>query len=491
MNTIKIKEDDSKFIELSTDDAEILTCKQLLNPLNTEFSVFIFENFEKRFFKNENAKILFEIGLAYWKRYEKIPTETQMKAFLNNERYSEKKSSLLKEYNSIINFKEEDYDEKYVHDILIKFTRMRQVYFTILDQYEEIEQNGDIGDCLARFEKIVQLDMISDLGTEYFSNLENHCNDLISIDAREPFGFRELDKLTYGGLPTKNEACMVVIMAQPGLGKSQFMMNIAYNWSMKGKNVLVISLEMSESMYSRRFDGLFADLNVNRLKENVGLLRLKISQIKRELNNTQLRIKEFPTGTCSASMIKQYLKKLKRNGFTPDLICVDYLNIMRPNSTNTSMGLYEKCARISEELRAITCELKVPIITAVQANRSGNGGGYAGADIDMSNVSESSGITATADALFALYQLEGEREQGIINLKILKNRLGGFVGSTIKFSVNYETLKIKDIIEEGETQTDEEGIFENAANANDNLLKENNSDKIITTIKNNNGVEDL
>lgn len=369
MNTIKIKEDDSKFIELSTDDAEILTCKQLLCPLNTEFSVFIFENFEKRFFKSEEIKTLFEIGLAYWKRYEKIPTETQMKAFLNNERYSDKKSSLLKNYNSIINFKEDDYDEKYVHDILIKFTKMRQIYFAMLDQFDDIEQKGDIGDCLARFEKIVQLDMISDLGTEYFSNLENHCNDLIAIDAREAFGFKELDKLTYGGLPTKNEACMVVIMAQPGLGKSQFMMNIAYNWTMKGKNVLVISLEMSEAMYSRRFDGLFADLNVNRLKENVGLLRLKVSQIKNNLTNTQLRIKEFPTGTCSASMIKQFLKKLKRSGFIPDLICVDYLNIMRPNSSNSSMGLYEKCARISEELRAISCELKLPIITAVQSNR--------------------------------------------------------------------------------------------------------------------------
>lgn len=490
MNTIKIKEDDSKFIEISTDDAEILTCKQMLNPLNSEFSVFIFENFEKRFFKNENLKTLFEIGCAYWKRYEKCPSETQMISFLNNERYTERKASLSKDYSSVMQFKEEDFDEKYVHDILIKFTKMRQIYFTMLDQFDDIEQKGEIGDCLARFEKIVQLDMISDLGTEYFSNIENHCNDLISIDAREPFGFRELDKLTYGGLPTKNEACMVVIMAQPGLGKSQFMMNIAYNWTMKGKNVLVISLEMSESMYSRRFDGLFADLNVNRLKENVGLLRLKISQIKQKLNNTQLRIKEFPTGTCSASMIKQYLKKLKRNGFVPDLICVDYLNIMRPNSTNANMGLYEKCARISEELRAISCEMKIPLCTAIQANRSGNGGGYAGADIDMSNVSESSGITATADALFALYQLEGEREQGVINLKVLKNRLGGFVGSTVKFSVNYETLKIKDMIEEGEVQSDEEGVFENAANANDNLLK-NSSIIDNIPIKDDNNLEDL
>ena len=123
-------------------------------------------------------------------------------------------------------------------------------------------------------------------------------------------------------------------------------------------------------------------------------------------------------------------------------------------------------------------------------HNSGNGGGYAGADIDMSNVSESSGITATADALFALYQLEGEREQGVINLKVLKNRLGGFVGSTVKFSVNYETLKIKDMVEEGEVQSDEEGVFENASNANDNLLK-NTSVIDNIPIKDDNNLEDL
>ena len=118
-------------------------------------------------------------------------------------------------------------------------------------------------------------------------------------------------------------------------------------------------------------------------------------------------------------------------------------------------------------------------------HNSGSGGGYAGADIDMSNVSESSGITATADALFALYQLEGERENGVINLKVLKNRLGGYVGSTIKFSVNYETLKIKDMIEEGNEQTDEEGVFNNAKNANDDLIKNNEIDNEINKTEHN------
>ena len=125
-------------------------------------------------------------------------------------------------------------------------------------------------------------------------------------------------------------------------------------------------------------------------------------------------------------------------------------------------------------------------------HNSGSGGGYAGADIDMANVSESAGIPATADALFALYQLEGERENGVINLKILKNRLGGYVGSTIKFSVDYESLKIKDMIDANDESVDSEDVFVNSKNANDEILKPNN-DKLLTINNKNKGnsIEDL
>ena len=376
---------------------------------------------------------------------------------------------------------------------MIKFVKLRLIYFTMLDQFDDIEKNGEVGDCLRRFEKIVQLDMGDDLGIEYFENLENHCNSLLSIESRQPFGFRDLDRYTYGGLPTNHsDTCLFIIMAKPGLGKSQFMMNIAANWVLANKKVLMISLEMSEDMYSRRMDGLFADINVNKLKENVGLLKSRIKGVKANIPNALLRIKEFPTGQCSPALLKQFLNKLKVSyDFEPDLICVDYLNIMKPNGNNPGMNLYEKCARISEELRAISCELKVPIITATQSNRSGASGGYAGANIDMSNVSESAGITATADALMALYQLDGEREIGRLNLKILKNRLGGYVDRTISFNVDYETLKISDMEEDGGS-ADENDILSGAEGANDDLFKgENISTKEITNNSNAGIIEDL
>lgn len=488
-NSIKVYEDQTKFIEVSNDDAEILTCKQLLKPINFEFTNFIFEHFEEKFFKDDIRKELFKIGKIFWNKYERIPSEAQIISILNNEKFSDKKSDYLKEYNHIVSFKEEEYVDAYVKDILIKFTKMRKIYFTMLEQFEDIEERGDIGDCLSRFEKIVQLDMMGDLGTEYFSNLEKHCNDLLSVEARQAFGFDELDRTTYGGMPA-SDTCLFVVMAQPGLGKSQIMMNIAYNWIMSGKNVLMVSLEMSEDMYSRRMDSLFADINVNKLRENVGMLKLKVKQVKSSLPQTQLRIKEFPTGTCTTAMLKQFLKKLKANGFEPDLICVDYLNIMKPNGSNGSMGLYEKGARIAEELRALSGELKKPILTAIQSNRSSTGGGYSGADIDMSNAAESAGIPATADAMVALYQLEGEREQGVINVKILKNRLGGYVGNTFKLSVNYDTLKISNLALDDDIN-DTEGVFTNSQDANDDIFSKSSTLNNTINIQHNKGLEDL
>jgi len=212
---IKVKtENELDQIEISDNDSEILVCKQLLNPVNNEFTVFISEHFESRFLKNEIRQTLFRICKKFWDKYEKIPSKDVMFSIFNSEKFSEHKNELKDEYNKICSFKEENYEEKYVKDILIKFIKLRLIYFTMLDQFDDIEKNGEIGDCLGRFEKIVQLDMGDNLGIEYFENLENHCNELISITSRSPFGFRDLDKYTYGGLPT-NDACLFIIMAQP------------------------------------------------------------------------------------------------------------------------------------------------------------------------------------------------------------------------------------------------------------------------------------
>lgn len=244
------------------------------------------------------------------------------------------------------------------------------------------------------------------------------------------------------GFP-KDDTCLWIIMAQPGLGKSQFLGNIAYNWLKQNKKVLIVSLEMSEQMYSMRISSLISGSNINTLKNSTDRLKRVVTQLKELYPNSGLIIKEYPTGTCTAAGLKQFIRKLKESeNFEPDIIMVDYLNIMKPNGNPSGLTLYEKGIAVSEELRALSSELKRTIVAPIQTAR--RNGGYAREDIDMDSASESSGIVATADGILALFQSPEERINGCLNAKMIKNRLGGYIGSIFRMQVDYSTLRITD-----------------------------------------------
>jgi replicative DNA helicase len=334
------------------------------------------------------------------------------------------------------------------------------MYFAILDNVDEIENRGDIRKCLSRFEEIVKIGISDDIGIEYFENLNEHIKDLTNREERIPFNWTEWDRYTYGGIP-KNEPCLFMLMAQPGLGKSMFMMNIGYQYLLQNLNVLMVSLEMSEQMYARRMSALFSDINVNELKDHTEVLKKRVSTTKLSIPSARLYIKQYSPNEFNSIKLKSLLHKLQETKkFVPDLIIVDYLNIMSTNGPSYHMKSYERVGAISKELRSVSIETKLPILSATQSNRSG-AGGYAGEDISMNNTSDSASINMDADALFALYQLEGERELGRVNVKILKNRLGGYVDTIFPMTVNYDTLKISDWGSETDDELDTE-IFNNS-----------------------------
>lgn len=429
-----------QLLELPGDFAEKIILKQLLRPESTDSSYFIYQNFQDRWFDNSSFSQLFKILKAYWTKYQSFPSKTLLTKILSHEKYKEVKDDILIIVDDVLNIQESDYDKAYLQDMIVRFTKERAIYFTVLDNISIIEKHKDLNSCFSKFEEIAKYDLNTDLGIEYFENIENHVSRLNKPDLKIPTGIKGLDKVLYGGIPV-DDTCLFLFMAQPGLGKSMFMANIAANWIMLGKKVLIISLEMSEHMYSMRMDSLFASININKLKDASESLLKRIKSLKLGIPTAQLQIKEFPTGTCSAMMIKQYLKKLKEvRGFEPDLIVIDYLNIMKPNSGGSSMNMYEKGKSVAEELRAISGEFHIPALTAIQANRNG----YSSQEIDMDNASESGGIPATADCMFGVFQLEGEREANKINLKVIKNRYGGFIGETIPLEVDYNTLQLKD-----------------------------------------------
>ena len=445
---------DLGLIEFSPETAEMIVCKQLVDPASMDYVNFISEHFKKDWLGGGGRarKDVYTLASAYWKKYEKIPSSDTMQALFKSKKFDpvdendDRRQEVADEYDRIMSFDTSKFDKEMMTETIKKYIKSKAIYFAVFDNADKILSKGEVGGLLEQFEGIVKLDLATDLGIEYFENFSNHCNELQKRNTCTPFGFPELDRVTAGGIPN-DDTCLIIIMGSPGLGKSQFMMNIAANWVKMNKKVLMISLEMSEMMYSKRMDGIFTDLNINRLHENIETLQHRVNGMKAGLPKAMLRIKEFPTGTFTPAMLKQYLKKLEDDkNFVPDIVFVDYLNIMKPNGNNSALSLYEKCARISEELRAISCERKIPIVSAVQQNRSN--GMYSGENVELSDVGESAGISATADALFALFRLDGDFEADQINLKILKNRLGGNVGTKMRFHTDRESLKISSMEKE-------------------------------------------
>lgn len=361
---------DTEILELPENLVEELVCKQLLNPSEMENAMFIQQNFKAQWFKNENLTTIFTICRNYWLKYNINPTEQIIYRVLDNDKFKDKKSILTKTIDELYRIDETKYDKQFLQDTLINFTKGRAIYYAILDNIDDIEKNGDIGNCLSRFEDIVKIGIDDDLGIEYFENIDNHIKDLTSKEQRVPFNWKEWDKYTFGGIPV-GEACLFIIMAQPGLGKSQMMMNIGYQYLLQNKNVLMVSLEMSEKMYSRRMSALFSDINVNQLKDCTEVLKKKVTISKMNNPKSRLYIKQYSPNEFNSIKLKHYLNKLKKSkNFIPDLIIVDYLNIMTTNSSSYHMNSYERVGTISKELRAVSIETKIPILSATQANRS-------------------------------------------------------------------------------------------------------------------------
>ena len=363
---------DEEMLELSETTVEQLIVKQLLNPLDSVNSLFIRQHFKSNWFKNENLTTIYSFLNNYWAKYSSAPSQELVYKILDNDKFKDTKHRLLPIINSIYEIDETKYDKKFLQDTFINFIKGKAIYYAILDNIEDIEERSDIGNCLSRFESIMNIGIDDDLGIEYFENLDNHIKDLTNKEERTPFLWKDWDKYTYGGIPT-NEACLFIIMAQPGLGKSQVMMNIGEHYLRQNKNVLMVSLEMSEQMYSRRMSALFTDINVNQLKDHTEVVKKRVTTAKLSMPSARLYIKQYSPNEFSSIKLKAYLAKLeKTKKFIPDIIIVDYLNIMSTNGSSYNMKSYERVGTISKELRSVSIETKIPIISATQANRSRN-----------------------------------------------------------------------------------------------------------------------
>ena len=469
-------------LDFSRDVIEKFLLKRILNDKNwTNIISHIYEALfgskkkNKTIFQDENISIIVKLVLSYYEKYNSCPNNKliQLLAKKFNENHIDKQIDLTTVNDILSDLSNMNYniDDEILNSNLKEFIKRQAFYESINKNLDKLTTSPDsyenvVNECLLNFEKVQKITFNdTDLGLNYFDEqaMKQHWDFIKNPEAKINTGWKALDSYTNGGF-LKDGRMLALIMAQAGLGKSVFLSNMAVNFLKQNLNVVVISLEMSQDVYAQRFDAHISQKNINQLRENEDTAVKRIKEFYKRYPSSNLIIKEYPPRSIRTNDINAYLENLKNNGYKIDVIIVDYLNLVLPNHSTDSM--YKDGLSVSEELRALSYKYHCPVISATQCNSEGMNS----ETIDMQNVSESRGIVHTTDFLAALMQSPDDRENGIIQMRLLKNRLGGQVGKLCQFQMDPETLTVADI------------TFDN------NIIEENGISELGSLLKNQNNI---
>lgn len=317
----------------------------------------------------------------------------------------------------------------------------------VLRSVEKINAGPDhIKDIYQIIEAALIKDLQIDLGANYFHDFKERLKGILTHSIKRiPTYFPQFDEYISGGFPPYT---LSVIVSKIHGWKSAFLANIGARQTLAGHNVGLVTLEMSEVAFSQRFDAIFGLLDINKMYVDRTLtsrLIATIDQIKKESKHGQLWIKEFPTGTATILDFKRWIRELKMRGVELDILYVDYINLMKP-SYKEKTDLYSDVKGIAEELRALSLQFNIPVVSVSQLNREG--GVLAFTDVDFNFIAESLGVPATADFM----SIFGANDESMVYeselaYKIVKNRLGGRVGSIDKMFFDSRSLKLYDSTE--------------------------------------------
>lgn len=385
------------------------------------------------FFKDKNLKNVFESLISYYSEYKTVPNITELKTHLIDQ---DKRDSLRE---TIISIK--GLDNKYDKTVLLKnterFIKEKSVLTTVLKTSLDI-QTGQINPSkiLKEFESACNISLVENIGFDYLESIDKHCDDLQQVFKVLPTGWSWLDEKLGGGLMAEGRA-LYVFFGVTNVGKSIFLGNMATNILSQDKTVVLISLEMPEQVYAKRISAQLSKIPFSDLSLQIDPLKNSLNQYKVKNKNAKLIIKEFPPKTVTPLHLKTYLEKLVRSGIKPDVIILDYLNLLAPNTTGSNS--YESVKEITENIRALSYHFSCPVISATQANRSA----FSTPNPDMDMTSESMGLSHTVDAQISIWTEEEDFDLGIIHMGLVKNRFGPRQCHTV-LEIDYETLSLKD-----------------------------------------------
>ena len=391
------------------------------------------------YFQEYHEKIVFEEIADFAAKYDKVPTKEVLTINLQN-RGDLTEETFKDSVQGINSLSDEWVDYDWLLDATEKWCQDRAIYLALM-QSIKIADGGDKrldkGAIPSILQDALAVSFDEHIGHDYIEQSSDRYEFYHRKEEKIPFDLEKFNFITKGGLPNKT---LNIALAGTGVGKSLFMCHMAGSALTQGYNVLYITCEMAEEKIAERIDANLLNVNVKDIMELPEVLfNSKVNEISRKTQG-KLIIKEYPTASAHAGHFKALLSDLKlKKDFAPDLIFVDYLNICASvRYKGAVVNSYTYVKAIAEELRGLAVESNVPIISATQTTRSG----YGNSDPDLTDTSESFGLPATADFMFALISTEELEQQGRILVKQLKNRYNDPTASR-KFILGIDRAKMR------------------------------------------------
>lgn len=375
----------------------------------------------------------------YYDKYRKLPSDNALADFIvTNVSGADSEGidyeSAIAEINGFDKSCLEDRD--FVLDTVEEFARQRAMESAIRKAVAILNDEGDIGQVEELVKTALLVNRNVDVGQDYFNDIVERISRSYQEDNRDriPTVFNTHNRYLEGGLSAKE---LAMVVAPPGVGKSLYLVNQGATNLLQGKNVLYVSLEMSEDKIAGRFDSVITE--IRNLNTSLGQFRLKerLTEVKTKTQG-QLMIKEFPTGACNVNQLRAYIVQLKlHKNFTPDILIVDYLELLRPNRIIDSE--YQAQQRIAEELRGLGVEHNCLIWTASQTNRQARRVPI----ITDAELGDSYGKIRPADWVISLNQTQEEYDEGAMRAYVMKAR-DSKQHYLINVSIDYSTLQMRE-----------------------------------------------
>ena len=406
-------------------------------------------------------KTLFKEAGKYVAKYNKLPTSETMGIELNDSNLSNEQFQMAMDIVPQL-FAIEKIDQDWLIDSTEKWCQDRAIHnaimesITIIDGKHDSLTKGALPDLLS---KALGVAFDTNVGHDYVENAEQRYDFYHTEEDRIPFDLDYFNKITKGGVPNKT---LNIALAGTGVGKSLFMCHVAASALVEGKNVLYITMEMAEERIAERIDANLLNVPIDQL-ENMSkdMFTQKVHNLSKKTAG-KLIVKEYPTGSAHAGHFRGLLNELKlKKEFEPDIIFIDYLNICassRMKAMGGAINSYTYIKAIAEELRGLAVEYDLPIFSATQTTRSG----YSNSDVGLEDTSESFGLPATADLMFALISTEELEKMNQMMVKQLKNRYNDPTHhKRFVIGVDRSKMRLFDVDEDDQTLTDDTPVFDN------------------------------